>query len=254
MSLEGVAPPSRSGLFARIIAGVRRPLPIVPTEQAAAPRSTTPARCHTCPLGVAAGVREHGACPFSPRLREAGARLYVEGESADRVWYVVSGRVALSREEGGVTWAVRREGEMLGVEAVVSETYRDTAVTLTATTLCAVSRDALDRWLGPPMSPSRVVLELALRARCNESPRRSGADGSATRRVARWILDESPSEGEPPIPRKVMAGLLGMLPETLSRALARLREMGAIEVDRKTIKVVDVDALLGAAGEREGEG
>lgn len=217
-------------------------------------RATTPARCYTCPLGIASGVNEHGACPFAPRQREAGARLYVEGEAADRVWYIVSGYVALSREEGGVTWAVRRDGEMLGAEALVSETYRDSAVSLTATTLCSATRDTLDRWLGPATAPARTMLQLALRSRCHESPRRSGADGSATRRVARWLLDEAPGQHDPPIPRKVMAALLGMLPETLSRALARLREMGAIRATRKDIRVIDVDALLRAAGERDADG
>ena len=213
-------------------------------------------RCHSCVLGAAAGVAEHRTCPFAPRERESGALLYVEGESADRVWFIVSGYVALSREAGeargsGVTWAVRRPGEMLGTEALVSETYRDSAVALNATTLCAAPREVVNAWLGPENAPARAVLQLTLRTRCNEMPRRSGADGSASRRVAAWLLDEAPGEHAPQIPRQVVADLLGMLPETFSRALARLVKLGAIVVDRRSIRVVDVDALLRAAGEVE---
>lgn len=215
-------------------------------------------RCYSCPLGIAAGVASHRACPFAPREREAGALLYVEGESADRMWYIVSGYVALSRESNeargpGVTWAVRRPGEMLGTEGLVSESYRDSAVALNAATLCVASREVVDAWLGPPDSPARAMLQLNLRTRNNEVPRRSGADGSATRRVASWLLDEAPGQNAPQIPRQIVADLLGMLPETLSRALARLVKLGAIKVDRRTIRVVDLDALLRAAGEGEDE-
>nr|MBK7067081.1 Crp/Fnr family transcriptional regulator [Deltaproteobacteria bacterium] len=231
----------------------------------AAERPSTPSprvaleRCYSCPLGLAAGVAEHRACPFVPREREAGAHVYVEGDTADRVWYIVSGYVALSREtsearSSGVTWAVRRPGEMLGTEGLVSDTYRDSAVALNAATLCVAPRDVVDAWLGPEDSPARAVLQLALRTRCNEVPRRSCADGNATRRVASWLLDEAPSQNAPQIPRQIVAGLLGMLPETFSRALARLVKLGAIEIDRRTIRVVDLDALLRAAGEGEGEG
>ncbi len=225
------------------------------------PRSTTarptaPSRCYTCPLGVAAGVPRGGSCPFVPREREAGALLYVEGCAADRVWYIVRGYVALSREAGeakgsGVTWAVRRPGELLGAEALVSGTYRDSAQALTPVTLCAAPREVVDHWLGPADSPARSLLQLAMRTRCNEAPRRSGADGSAPRRVARWLLDDAPGGQAPPIPRHIVAALLGMLPETFSRALARLVSLGAIEVDRKAIRVADFDALLRAAGESE---
>lgn len=213
-----------------------------------------PERCFTCPIGVAAGVPRGKPCPFVPKDREAGALLYIEGEAAERVWYVVSGYVALSREAGeshgaGVTWTVRRPGELLGAEALASTTYRDSAKLLTRTTLCAAPRELLDEWLGPETSPARAWVQILVRSRCNEVPRRSGADGAASERVARWLLDDAPGGSAPPIPRSVVAALLGMQPETFSRALARLVEMGAISVDRKRIRVADFDALLRAAGE-----
>lgn len=213
-----------------------------------------PARCYTCPLGVAAGVPKGEACPFVPKEREAGVLLYVEGDAAERLWYVVSGYVALSREAGesrgtGVTWAVRRPGEVLGAESLVSGTYRDSAKLLTQTTLCAASREVVDGWLGPETSPARSLVHLLVKARCHEAPRRSGADGGAPRRVAQWLLDDAPGGSAPPIPRSVVAALLGMQPETFSRALAQLAGDGAITVDRKAIRVANFDALVRAAGD-----
>jgi CRP-like cAMP-binding protein len=46
----------------------------------------------------------------------------------------------------------------------------------------------------------------------------------------------------------VVAGLLGMLPETFSRALAKLATQGAIRVNRKQIQVIDAARLLDEAG------
>lgn len=213
-----------------------------------------PARCYTCPIGIAAGVPKGEACPFVSRDREAGALLYIEGDTADRVWYVVSGYVSLSREasesqSAGVTWAVRRPGDLVGAESLVSGTYRDSAKLLTSATLCAASRETVDAWLGPETSPARSLVQLLLKTRCRESPRGSSADGAAPKRVAQWLLDNSSDGSAPSIPRGVVAALLGMQPETFSRALATLVAEGAITADRKAIHVASFDALLRAAGD-----
>jgi CRP-like cAMP-binding protein len=65
-------------------------------------------------------------------------------------------------------------------------------------------------------------------------------------RVAAWLLDAAPGEMGA-LPRHVVAELLGMQPETLSRALAALAEAGAIEVTRRRIDVRDHAALEDAA-------
>ena len=50
------------------------------------------------------------------------------------------------------------------------------------------------------------------------------------------------------MPRHVVASLLGMVPETLSRALAQLARTGAIEVTRQAVRIRDSQALKEAAG------
>jgi CRP-like cAMP-binding protein len=201
-------------------------------------------------MGTASG----GRCTWIPRTRPAGSRLYLEGAPAERVWYLKEGTVVLSRANGaGATtrWTLRRPGDLLAPEALVSTGYADTAEALTPVTLCGMARTELDRWLGPTGSPSRTLLSLVLKTRCEETPRRASADGTSTRRLAQWILDEARGGEAPRVPRKVVADLLGMLPETLSRALAKLQAAGAVKADRRTIRVADVDALLRAAGEAQ---
>jgi CRP-like cAMP-binding protein len=185
----------------------------------------------------------------------AGATLYIEGAAAERVWYVMDGVIALSRDVGdrrgsGVPWATRRAGSLLGNESFVQDEYADTAVALTNVTVCSAERGSFQRWAteGTPAA-ARAVMDLVIRTHCDTGPRPSTSEGTASRRVARWLADECRGGVAPKIPRSVVAGLLGMLPETLSRALAALASRGAIEVSRKEIRVIDPQLLLAEAGE-----
>ena len=226
--------------------------------------------CATCPIGAAAGVGHGGRCPLVDRKRRAGAYLYVEGSAAEKVWFVKQGSVVLSREGDerggeGIAWTVRGAGAMLGAEALVRPTYVDSARAVTDTTVCTASREAMSQWMGSREGAARTVLDLVLLAQSVDAPRRSGSDGSAVRRVAAFLL-EDPRGTSPDLPRRVIAGLLGMLPETLSRALKVLADRGVIETTRRSLRIVDRDALEVTAhgeaarshppseGEGEGEG
>jgi CRP/FNR family transcriptional regulator len=200
------------------------------------PHLTTITSCASCPVGRAAGVGTGGRCPFVNRSHAAGTRLYVEGEVARTVWFVKRGTVLLSRRgcDGDERpRAVRGVGNFIGLEAAVQPCYADSARTTEATVLCGIVKGDLDRWLGPRDAPARVALEQQLFSECRDTPRTTRAHGTARQRIARLLLDDV----APHIERQDLAQLLGMVPETLSRALAALRDAGAIELTRRTIKV-----------------
>lgn len=210
------------------------------------------AACARCPIGKAAGVGQGGRCPMSDRPRAAGTFLYSEGETVDKVWFVKQGTVVLSREADdrrgrGVAWAIRRAGTLLGVEGLVRRTYLDSARAVTDVTLCSASREEIEAWVDAREPAARALLDLVLRAQAHDFPRRARSEGNAVKRVARWLLDEGP-ESAAGIPRTVLAELLGMLPETLSRALAALVARGALETTRRSIRIAGVEALNEAAG------
>ena len=50
------------------------------------------------------------------------------------------------------------------------------------------------------------------------------------------------------LPRRILADLLGMRPETFSRALTALSERGAIAVTRTTLRIADQETLAEIAG------
>jgi CRP-like cAMP-binding protein len=209
--------------------------------------------CRNCEVGAASGVGGGQFCPFVDRSRRAGELIYVEGEPAEHVWFVKSGTVVLQREsyghetEGHVR-AVRFAGTFIGLEGLVNDVYVDTARASTAVVLCGATRRGMDAWLGPKGSPARTALEITLRANCADQVRRSATDGNATKRVAAWLCDEGPRATTATLPRRLVADLLGMRPETFSRALTRLSKVGAVVTTRTTVRIVDQDLLVRMAG------
>jgi len=177
----------------------------------------------------------------------------MEGARATDVWFIKRGTIVLARaagELGGVESprAIRRAGAFVGLEALVRPNYLDSARVPSAAVVCGGPREQIDEWLGAHGSPLRMAFEQLLLAECDDEPRGASSDGSATARVARWILREADASHETAVPRRTTAGLLGMVPETFSRALGKLATAGAIEVTRRSLRVKDADTLRAAAG------
>lgn len=193
-----------------------------------------------------------GRCPLVDRRKRRGEYLYLEGEPATHVWFVKRGTVVLARA-GGATGgpdrprAVRQAGAFLGLEALVRPSYVDTARVVAATVVCGGRREQIDEWLGPHGSPARMALEQVLRSDAEDVPRATSRDGSAVARVAEWLLREADGAPDASVPRRFTAGLLGMAPETFSRALRKLTTAGAIDVTRTRLRVKDAARLRAAA-------
>jgi len=200
--------------------------------------------CDRCPVRAAARSLG-GDCPFVDRPRQRGDHVCTEGEPASRVWFVKRGLVVLTRAGAGPEHprTVRRSGTFVGLEALVRRTYVESARVVTPAILCGAPVARIDEWLGPAGTPARMALEQTLRAVCDETPRAASADGSALERVARWLIHEAEGGEINDVPRRYVAGLLGIVPETLSRCLARLAAAGSIAVTRRSVRIVDLAAL-----------
>jgi len=213
--------------------------------------------CAKCPVGVASSAGSGHFCPFVDRSRQSGELIFLEGEPANHVWFVKQGTIVLLRKGGennaeGRVRAVRFPGSFIGLETLVSDRYIDSARATTDAILCGTTRAGVDAWLGTKGSPARTALELTLRAECVDLPRRAPPDGNAVERVAAWLCDEGPRGVTLTLPRRIVADLLGMRPETLSRAMAILAERGAIEVTRTKLRIVNPGVLAELAGGEPG--
>lgn len=214
--------------------------------------------CRRCPVGIASSVAERGWCPFVPRKRAAGSVLHVAGDTVDRVWFVKSGAVLVTRsvdEERaeGLPWAIRRGGSFLGLEGLVGTHHLDSARALTEVTLCGATLDAVEAWLETRRTAARILLDSVLRSESRERPLRGNADGTATQRAASWLLENGARPSPATVSRRVLAGLLGMRPETLSRALRSLGASGAIRHGRRSLEVLDRARLRSVALRARGD-
>jgi CRP-like cAMP-binding protein len=201
----------------------------------------------SCPCTHAPEVGAYGRCPRVDVQRRKGSVLFAEGEPSAGVWYVKRGCVLLLRESPGgsgdpTPFAIRRAGSFVGIEGLVSRTYLYTARVTSPSILAYGGREVVESWLSNGAS-ARMVLEQVLRTECQDAPRAATTDGSAQERVARWILAESERGTLSQVPRCFVAGLLGMAPETFSRALTGLGKAGAVEITRRTLRVRDAQIL-----------
>ncbi len=123
---------------------------------------------------------------------------------------------------------------------------------LTELVACSLDLETFRGWLSLDMagSPAGAVLSLALRAPALRAVDRQILEGPAIRRVARflWLNLQATSSGDPlDLQQHVVARVLGMRPETLSRALAALRKGQALARGRR-LQLADPAALRRLAG------
>ena len=125
-----------------------------------------------------------------------------------------------------------------------------TAVALGPGRLLWLERATMDRLLDENPRLARWLLQvLAARQRLFVN-KVAGSQGviSVSRRVAGWLLHRSRMEAgrrqlELPGTRELMARLLGLSRESLSRELNKLAREGAIRLERRRVELLDMAAL-----------
>lgn len=185
-----------------------------------------------------------------------GTMLAVEGEPADRFGVVVDGRTRVfhAAADGRVILleALGRGESFAAVAALAGGRYPANVDAATPATVAWVSRTALFSLLDDEPEIARALIaDLAERV--------MGLTGvvqtlalDVPARLARYLFQRSLAAGEATaeglrvplgMPKSELAASLGTVPETLSRALGRLRDDGVLEVHGGDVLVLDVGAL-----------
>ena len=205
--------------------------------------------CNACSLGQAS----QGRCRFAPTAREAGATLCAQGERPRTVYFIKEGFVALSAVSPRGTELVltlRGPTSLLCTEALNAEPSPLEVRALSRVKLCGVSGEAMTQWIGPEKSPARAVLDLLLAEASMQRDEVNWRHGDCLSRVARFALAHARFLADQPnaVRKQVVARLLGMRPETLSRCLTRLEKDGVLDASRG-VRVIDPRRLAAIAME-----
>lgn len=190
------------------------------------------------------------------RVEPRGALLFSEGEAAERLGVVVEGRVRvfhLGADGRSITFESVGAGEPVAAfAALAGSRYPATAETATPATIAwidrgdvlglatddaAVARDIIADLAGRVVDFTSVVTTLSLDVPARLARylfHRALAAGTAT--PEGLVVDLGMTKTE-------LAAALGTVPETLSRALGRLKEQDLVTVRAREVVIHDVGAL-----------
>lgn len=203
--------------------------------------------CSSCALGSACVHR----CVFQRDSFPGGHVFFRQGEMPQAIHFLSKGLVLLSRGDSDgreVSQRLKPAGSLLDAQVISGRSHQATATAVAAVEVCTLSLPRFAVWLGPTRAPARTLLELTLTEARAVELNAAAARRPATARVAAFLMDHTTEAGEPglEIQHQLVAHLLNLRPETFSRSLARLRQVGAI-AGRRILKVIDRQKLASAA-------
>lgn len=189
------------------------------------------------------------------KIVERKTTLFVKGEPADRFYVILEGWVKLTRQsiEGSESViSVFTKGETFAEAAMFSQDgYPVSASTVDDCRLLIVPATSVFRAI-------REDSECALSMIASVSRHMRGlirqieqlSVRSSTERLVSFLLSQCGDNAKEatislPIEKALLAGRLGMQPETLSRSLAKLRDVGVQTVGNQ-VEIPDVSALKSA--------
>jgi CRP-like cAMP-binding protein len=139
---------------------------------------------------------------------------------------------------------VRSPKTLLGFESIFSmpTSYRVWAVT--DLKVCVAPVDRLRPWIGPLETPLGAVMRLGVEESNRRVTERLDRGGSATERIASLLLRrcDNLQQQRLELSQRLLARVLSMTPETVSRALSKLQAVGAVSSTRPIV-VGDVEQL-----------
>ena len=199
-----------------------------------------------------AGLASRARVEDAPR----GTVLAMQGDVAQRLGVVVAGSVNvyhLGVDGRALTFEKVGSGEPFGAVAALAGTrYPATVETATAATIAWIPREALFELVeADPDVMRALITDLASRV-VNLTAVASTLSLDVPSRLAGYLFQRALETGRTTpaglivtlgMSKGELASALGTVPETLSRALARLRDDGVLEVRSRDVLVKDVGAL-----------
>lgn len=194
-----------------------------------------------------------------------GASLFQSGQRFHAIYAVRSGAVKtlmpMANGDEHVS-GFHLPGEIIGLDAIVMRRHPSSAVALETASLCEFPYSALEALSDRMPALQRQLMRVMSRELLAEqNTNRLLARRSAEQRLAHVLLKFSErfaSRGlsarrfRLPMSRLDLGNYLGLVPETMSRTFRRLEEQDMVNIDRKEVEIVDIDAMKSLAFGTEG--
>lgn len=192
-----------------------------------------------------------------PQILSAGELVHGAGERTGKMFVVHTGEIKLSRTlPSGRKQLLRvaRPGETLGEHAFLTgNSTLEEAEARSQTRLCVFVHEDLTKLIDQyPNIAHRMLRTLGDRLAHTEH-RLTLSSQSVDVRIADYLLQQPLIRRGPvtngimrvqlPLSKKDIASLLGTTPESLSRALSRLRNKGFLTVDDDIVSLLQPDEL-----------
>lgn len=231
------------------------------TRAAEFPTSTRCSTCHQRELCIPAGMNELDMLPFDRmtigrRRVRAGQTLYRRGDRFQFIYAVRSGTFKSS-----LTLADGREqvsgfhmaGELMGLDGVANGAYASTAVALEDTEICSIPYAQLNDVASHMPKAFHLVNRLMSREIVREHTLMMLLGSmNAEERLAAFLLNistrlrargYSPNEFHLRMSRADIGSYLGMTLETVSRTFSAFQQQGLLKVDKRHVRITELDAL-----------
>jgi CRP/FNR family transcriptional regulator len=152
-------------------------------------------------------------------------------------------------------------GELLGIDAIATGHYRESAVTLDTSSVCKLEYGKFEELCEKIPGLTKQMMKMVSQELTQEHDlRMTISTKNSEERLAIFIsslstrfqlLGYSANEFILPMSRGDIGDYLGIAIETVSRVSRKLVEQGLIEVNRRSIKIKDPDGLKSLAGHCE---
>ncbi|MBE7939653.1 MULTISPECIES: fumarate/nitrate reduction transcriptional regulator Fnr [Ramlibacter] len=246
--------PQRTIRIASVPATVRAASPVAPLR-------TQCSACHLKDLCLPCGLsgeemQRLDSLMFGRRKVAAGQTLYREGDRFQFIYAVRSGTFKSS-----LTLADGREqvsgfhmaGELMGLDGVANGHHASSATALEDTEVCAIPYAHLTELAASSSNLQHVVSRLMSREIVREhSLMMLLGSMNAEERLAAFLLNlsqrmkargYSSSEFHLRMSRAEIGSYLGMKLETVSRTFSAFHQQGLLEVDKRHVRIVDIEGL-----------
>ena len=243
------------------------PIPVLPhrapgtTGAAPAPLKTLCSTCHLKDLCLPCGltgsdVERLDELRFARRRVHEGQHLYHEGEKFQFIYAVRSGtfKSSLMLKDGReqVT-GFQMAGELLGLDGLAAGTHASSATALEDAEICAIPYAHLSDLAAGTPDLQHVISRLMSREIVREhSLMMLLGSMNAEERLAAFLLNVSQrmkargysaSEFHLRMSRAEIGSFLGMKLETVSRTFSAFQQQRLLEVDKKHVRILDLDGL-----------